>query len=272
MNIFSHFNKQHAVDVTAFLGQWPHRLTLSTEGSDLTEMADQYGIDRFCVSHIASIFGHDTWTGNEALLTESSKDERLWPFVILNPQEEAWSRELAWAADQGAKGIRLLPGYHGYELSHLVHSGFIAEVKKYKMPLQIMIRLEDERLHHPRFQVDVLPLHTVAELLIEAGNTPILLGGLRPSEWETIRRHLPVDQSFDHVYGDLWYANGPLAVMEFICQQGWAKHFVYGSCAPIQTAEATMLQLATANISEQDRYDLCRGNSLRFLGIPEKVL
>jgi hypothetical protein len=51
-----------------------------------------------------------------------------------------------------------------------------------------------------------------------------------------------------------------------LCLKGFARRLAYGSCAPIQTAEATALQLATAQIGGAELEAICRGNAVRFLG------
>lgn len=71
------FIEQKAVDLTAFLGQWPTRLQVNASASDLSAMADRFNLEGMCVSHFASIFGFDTRSGNEALFAETAEDSRL---------------------------------------------------------------------------------------------------------------------------------------------------------------------------------------------------
>ena len=82
---FQPLRKQGAIDLIAFLGQWPNRLLSYASVSDLIAMADRYELTGICVSHIASVHGHDTRSGNEALFVAATADERLWPFAMLNP-------------------------------------------------------------------------------------------------------------------------------------------------------------------------------------------
>jgi predicted TIM-barrel fold metal-dependent hydrolase len=261
------FSELQPVDVTAFIGQWPSRLQTNAAAEDLLAMADHFRLTAMCVSHIASIFGHDTRSGNEALFKETAKDERLLPFPIINPSEVFWRKELQWAVDSGAKGIRLVPGYHRYHLVDRQVKEMIAEVKSLKIPLHICARLEDERVQNSFSQANSVPTHMIAETLTILENHPAVISGLRESEWDEVVRFIPSGINKGLMFCDLWFTNGPISVISSICKRGRTATFVYGSCTPIQTAMATAYQLETANISEAERCGLCRENALRFLGL-----
>ncbi|MEF3302679.1 amidohydrolase family protein [Paenibacillus sp. GYB003] len=261
------FAAERAVDLTAFIGQWPFRLPVRASAGDLSAMADRLGLGALCVSHIASIFGFDTRTGNEELLRETAGDERLLPFAIVNPAEAGWERELDWAAGAGARGIRLVPGYHRYGLAEAAAAGLVDRLARYGLPLHLCVRLEDERLVHPRYPVVPVPFHEVAELLRRAGELPVILSGLRASEWKSVAEHLNDGEQADRVLLDLWFANGPIGVVASLCRGNAWTRFGYGSCAPIQVPEATALQLAAADIAPERRAALCRGNAAALLGL-----
>ncbi|GAA3400956.1 amidohydrolase family protein [Paenibacillus hodogayensis] len=264
------FAAEKAIDLTAFMGQWPARLSVRASADDLSAMADRLGLGALCVSHIASIFGFDTREGNEELFRETAGDSRLWPFAIVNPDEAGWEQELEWAAGAGARGIRIVPGYHRYSLASPQALDLVKRLESYRLPLHICLRLEDERLVHPRLPVSQIPPHEVAELLRQAGSLPIVLSGLRAHEWAGIAEHLNDDERAQReklVLLDLWFANGPIGVIASLCLNGSSSRLGYGSCAPIQVPEATALQLAAADITPEHRTALCRGNASTLLGL-----
>ena len=261
------FLAENAIDTTAFLGTWPWRLQASAGPSDLGALADRLGLAGMCVSHIAAIFGFDTRSGNEALWEVAASDERLWPFAVLNPLAPRVEKDLAWAVSNGARGVRLTPGYHGYQVSGPACADLITGVGQGGLPAHVCVRLDDERLRHPRFSAEDVPVHELAELIRAHPGQPLVLSGLRSSEWDEVRAHLNTAADLSHVVVDLWYVNGPAQVVHRICAENQADHYAYGSAAPIQTATATALQLATADISPADRAQLCRGNAERILGL-----
>lgn len=261
------FKAERAIDLTVFMGQWPTRLSIRATAADLSAMADRFGLGGMCVSHIGSLFGFDTRTGNEELFRETAADERLWPFALLNPAEPGWERELDWAAREGARGVRLAPGYHRYSLRSPQAAELAAALGEYRLPLQVAVRLEDERLVHPRYPVAAVQPHEVAELLRLTGDTPVLLSGLRAREWSGVAELLNDGHRTDRVLLDLWFTNGPIGAIASLCRGGMTDRLAYGSNAPIQVPEATALQLAAADIAAEQRAALCRGNAVRLLGL-----
>src|SRR5690606_26716292 len=151
------------------------------------------------------------------LFRESASDDRLWPFAILNPAEAGWEQELEWEEKEGARGIRLAPGYHRYSLQSQQVESLIARVRSSGLPMHVCIRLEDERLVHPRFPVCVPDFHEIAEFLRVSSGIPVILSGLRAREEGLIREHFN-DGHDDHglVLLDLWFTNGPLAAIETV--------------------------------------------------------
>ncbi|TMV43597.1 hypothetical protein FE783_34965 [Paenibacillus mesophilus] len=267
MRLLEPFAAQRAIDLTAFIGQWPTRLQIRMDTAELSAMADRFGLEGVCVSHIASIFGFDTRSGNEALFKETSDDGRLWPFAILDPTEPGWELELDWAIREGARGVRLVPGYHCYSLLHPEASRFAHAVAAAGLPLHVCVRLEDERLRHPRLQTMAVPYHELAEFIRPHPAVPIVLSGLRYQEWYSISAHLNDGEIADRVLLDMWFTNGPIAAVADICQSDVSARIGYGSCAPIQTPEATVLQIAAAAIGEESRAALSRGNAARVFGL-----
>ncbi|BBI36276.1 amidohydrolase family protein [Cohnella abietis] len=265
MNIMlDRFTRYGAIDLLAFVGQWPDRQALRADAGELTDMADRLGLRAICVSHLSSVLGHDTRTGNEELFAAVSKDVRLWPFPIVNPLEAGWKEELDWAVSMGARGIRLVPGYHGYGLREDGVQELLDEVGKHQLPLQICTRLQDERLQHRLLLVDAVNLHELAELIMAANGHPLLISGLRDQERDLVMRNVASDSKIHQVLFDLWFCNGPLAVIASICRAGLAQSYAYSSCTPLQTAEATALQLASGDIEEEERIDLIYGNAMRL--------
>ncbi|MDF2718365.1 MAG: hypothetical protein K0R28_5290 [Paenibacillus sp.] len=225
------FTKERAIDLTAFMGQWPTRLQIRASTEDLIAMADRLGLSAMCVSHIASIFGFDTRSGNEELFR------------------------------------RLVPGYHGYSLASPEVAELIARLSGRHLTLHICARLEDDRLVHPRFPIVPVPFHEIAELLRLTEDMPVILSGLRAREWDSVSEHLNAGHRTDKVMLDLWFTNGPIGAIASLSRGSLTKRLGYGSCFPIQVPEATALQLAAADIGADKRAALCRGNAAGLLGI-----
>jgi len=264
--VLERFKELGAIDLLAFLGEWPDRLALRAGPDELSAMADRLRLRGICVSHISSVLGHDTRTGNEALFAAAERDKRLWPFAILNPTEPGWEEELAWAAEKGARGIRLAPGYHGYGLRDAAVAALLPAARLHGLPLQVCVRLQDERLQHRRLRAEPVELHEVAELISAAAGHPLIVSGLRDHERDAVMRFGEARWPRGKVLFDLWFCNGPIAVISSLCRSGLTEWHGYSSCAPLHTPEATAFQLAGAAIPETDRAALCFSNALSLLG------
>lgn len=258
------FVRQRAIDATAFIGQWPFRLTSATSVGQLAGYADRYGLAGLCLSHLASLFGFDTRTGNEALFAEAAADPRCWPFAVIDPSEFGWQRELDWAVAEGAKGIRIAPGFHGYRLTDPSVGDLVAATGAVGLPLHVLIRLDDERVRHPRFRVDDPTTVEIAQFLQPAANERrIVVSGVNHWQWTEIDGLL--GGVGPGVLGDLWFVNGPLGVVDTLVAGGAGGRFCFGSGTPVQAAAATALQLAAARIGDDELAALCAGNLTALL-------
>lgn len=253
------FREGGAVDTTCFAGAWPSRLAATANGGELTDYADRFGLSALWVSHLASFFGFDTRTGNESLLDVCAADNRLRPFLVVNPAEPGWERELDWARSVGAQGIRLSPGYHCYELNTGPVDELRAAAHEVALPLHVLLRLDDQRVRHPHVQVVESRVDQLADFLRPAGRAAdIVVSGLNRGEWGELQGHLGGDA--EGVLADLWFVNGPTGVVDEIGREGLQERFCFGSAYPVQTPEATALQLCVADLSPGQRHAIFRGN------------
>jgi len=250
------FGEQGAIDTTCHLGQWPYRLTAAATADDLRAYAARHGLRALWVSHLATLTGFDTRTGNEALRRACDADPLFRLFAVVDPGAPTWRRELAWAADAGFAGVRLAPGDHGTPPAAL--GPVLAEAAEHDLPVQILFRLDDPRVRHPRSSARDLEIHELADVVRGAPVNPLVLSGLNRLERVELGRHLG-DAVPAHVLLDLWHVNGPAFVGDT-----WGEEpgrWVFGSGFPVQTPEATMLQLATAALDDATRARIAWGNA-----------
>lgn len=262
------FAAQRGIDLTAFLGTSPWRLQASHGVADLTRLADRLGLEGLCVSQLASVYGFDTRSGNEVLFEQVSSDDRLWAHPVINPSETGWEREMSWAAEAGARGVRVLPGYHGYRLTDPVVSALIDAVRDFDLPLHVSTILDDPRVRHPRYAVDPVEMADIADFLRVSTGVATVLSGLRTTDWDIVASHLDHGHDASRVLVDLWFVNGPAGVIADLWQHGMGELFAFGSCTPVQAAIATAYQVGAAAISEDQRRDLAGDNARRVLVDP----
>src|SRR5262249_32389141 len=72
----------------------------------------------------------------------------LVPFGSVNPAGPDWEEDLRRCHEQyQMRGVRLYPAYHGYALEHPEFVRLIAEAARRNLLVEIVIGLEDERVH-----------------------------------------------------------------------------------------------------------------------------
>lgn len=263
----ANFAAQQGIDVTAFLGTSPWRVQAGHDVADLGRLADRLGLEGLCVSHLASVYGFDTRSGNEVLFDQVASDKRFWAHPVINPSETGWEQELSWAAATGARGVRVLPGYHGYRITDPAVDALIDAVRDLDLPLHLSMILEDPRVRHPRYLVDPVEMADIADFLRAAADVATVLSGLRTMDWAIVQSHLDHGHDLSRVLADLWFVNGPTGVIADSVAEGSGERWAFGSCTPVQAAIATAYQVGAADISDDQRRDLAGGNARRVLGL-----
>ena len=233
-----------ATDTTCFVGQWPYRLSSAVDADGLRAYADRLGIRTIWVSHLASLFGFDTRTGNEAVLAACAADPLFRVFATIDPRDATWPDELDDAVRAGARGVRVAPGFHRYEVG-LVRS-VIDACLRHGVPLQLIVRLDDARVRHPLSPAVDPEVHRIADLVRDSPALPLLVSGLNRAEGIELQRHLG-DDAPEWLRLDLWHVNGPTHVADTLGDD--PERWVFGSAFPVQTPEATALQLAASALS-----------------------
>jgi len=264
--VLSTFREEGATDVTCHLGSWPSRLRTAASVADLRAYAARHGLRSMWVSHLSCLFAFDTRTGNEELLATCGQEDLFEVFAVLNPLERTWRAELGELLGRGAVGVRIAPSHLGHPLAAAVELAHACRERG--VPLQVLVRLDDARVRHPRHAGDDPTTHEIAAFLKAARGTRLVISGLRRDEWADVVTHLPgsvleVDSVLEHVVCDLWHVNGPFRVADALAadRHRWA----FGSGFPVQTPEATILQLAASDLSPEVRRAITVGNAATAL-------
>ena len=253
------FSRYGAIDTTCHLGQWPHRLNMSASEHDLSAYAERHLLEAVWVSHLAALFGFDTRTGNEDCLRRCLDIAVLRPMAVINPVEATWEQEMGWAVEMGFHGIRIAPGYHGYGLEDMVEVARATAAES--MVLQILFRLDDERVRHPQSPARDVAVTDAVKLVRAVPDATLLISGLNWGGWQELTDGLD-GQVPPTVHADFWHVNGPFGVPESLAED--PERWVFGSGYPVQSPEPTMLQVTASLLAEPVRAAIVRDNALRI--------
>src|SRR5690606_38902441 len=95
-----------------------------------------------------------------------------------------WRAELDWAVAAGFSGVRLAPGFHGGPGASWVadYLDVAAACADRAVTCQLLVRLDDPRVRHPRSQVTDLDVRDIAEFIRAAPRLPLVASGLNAYE------------------------------------------------------------------------------------------
>jgi len=103
------------------------------------------------------------------LLTEECRtrgDGMLIPIGSVNPAAPDWEEDLRRCHEQHRMpGVRLYPAYHGYTLDHPQFTRLLADAAKRGLLIQIVLRMEDERVHHQAISIGAVNVSPLVDVL-----------------------------------------------------------------------------------------------------------
>lgn len=137
------------VDANAFIGDWPFH-PVEGEPEELLARMDRKGVDKALVSSIRSVFSRNVMHGNDELFDAvAGHEDRLIPVATIDPSYTKWREDMETCLDRGAKAVKLLPTYHGYDLDEDPVFDLLDLAADRGVPVIFAAALEDLRKAHP---------------------------------------------------------------------------------------------------------------------------
>lgn len=245
------------IDTNAHLGHWPFRQLAHSDAEGFLRLMDGFGVTQAWVGAFEGVFYRDCGAANRGLLAEiAGHEDRLVPWVTLNPAFPGWEDDLAEAAAAGLVGVRLYPNYHRYTLADERCLDLLAALEEQGVPVAIYHKLVDERLHHwhcvvPPTEMVLGPLAArFPELTIIACGVSLL--GLA---------QLPTN-----VYVETSRIEG-IAGVAALAETIGVDRVLFGSHAPYFYLEAALLKMVESGLDEEAQQAVFHRNAQRVLGV-----
>ncbi len=262
-------------DVNAWVGTWPFRSLRSNTPTRLVERLDRSGIRWAAVSSIEAIFHRNAEPANRKLIEEiRGCRERLIPIATINPTYIKWERDLAECLRLGMRGVRLFPGYHGYEIDGEEAVRVASACRELGIPVLIPQRVEDPRQRHWMDPGRTVDLGCVANLIAAVPGAVYIIqnarGVPRSPLWQRSElRDLAwyVDLSLSEVDYQLHTNVRSMRDLADLIDQGGANHLLFGTHLPFSYAGPALVKRAILGVDPKTLEQISYKKALELFGI-----
>jgi uncharacterized protein len=195
----------------------------------------------------------------------------LIPIGSVNPAWPGWEDDLRECHEQHRMpGVRLYPMYHSYALDHPEFARLLVAAAKRKMLVQIVLRLEDERVHHPAVVVESVDVSPLVGLLKSLPDAKVQLinsaGPLLGKNVAALVKETPV--TFDIAATEGNGGVGRVIEGKNYSYQGAIpeERLLFGSHAPYFPCESALLKLFESPLRLEQLHLLMHANARRLMG------
>ncbi len=166
------------VDSNVHLFSWPFRRLKYDRTEALVRKLRRHRITEAWAGSFEAVQHKQLDAANRRLADECRErgGGLLVPIGSVNPVWPDWEEDLRRCHEQyRMPGIRLYPAYHGYELNHPEVLRLLVEAARRGLLVQIAIRMEDERVHHPSLVAPVVSASPLPEVLVKVPDARVQL-------------------------------------------------------------------------------------------------
>ena len=250
---------QTIIDVNASLGNWPFRALRNNTPEGMLSLMDANGISKAWVASFDCVLNREPKTANIALAESVTPHrDRLIPFAAVNPSFPTWERDIDFYLDElGMAGVRTYPNYHQYALDDDCFGELLACVRGRAVPLQIAVRVADERMHHPLAKVPAVEIPKFERQLARAGEAKVIFINVRHNEFPSVAQ---LAQQTPNIFVEISHAEtvgGVTGVLERLGQ----SQVMFGTHSPLLYPVSAILKLREADITDEQTASICSGNA-----------
>jgi predicted TIM-barrel fold metal-dependent hydrolase len=252
------------VDVNVHLSRWPFRRLPCDETPELVDKLKRCGVREAWAGSFDGLLHRDV-AGVNARLAEECKAHGaglLVPFGSVNPTLPDWQEDVRRCHEEhGMPGIRLHPGYHGYQLAEPVFAELLTLAERRGLIVQLAVRMEDPRTHHPLLKVPDVDLQPLADLLRDRPNLRlVILNGLRTLGTSVLRRLIDAG----NVSFEIAMLEGMGGLADLV-RNVPLERVLFGSHFPFFYLESALLKLRESQLAPAEIEAVSHGNAERLL-------
>jgi predicted TIM-barrel fold metal-dependent hydrolase len=165
-------------DINCGSGAWPFRPTPPADAPALERLLRAEGITRACAYPLEAYLWPDPQEANELRLPQLAQSPFFVPSAVLNPTLPGWRKSYTRCRGEwGVPMVRIVPGYHLYELGHESVDQLAEQLAADGIALGVYVRAEDKRMQNPIAKVPPTPIDDVVALARRHPGTRVVVFG-----------------------------------------------------------------------------------------------
>lgn len=250
------------IDSNVNLSRWPFRRLPGDDTASLVQHLRSRDVSQAWASSYDALLHEDIGSVNARLAADCrSAPEFLIPFGTVNVRLPDWREDLRRCAEElEMPGIRLFPGYQGYELRNPAIPELFGDAAGRGLLVQIVVKMEDERTQNPAAQVPPLDLRLLPDLVASADGLRLQILNYRPTGdfSEAARLARAGDVYFDT--GMVESANGLRKLLDVVP----LERVLFGSHSPFFYFESNRLKIRESNLTDEEAAAVLHGNARKL--------
>ena len=235
------------VDVNVNLSRWPFRRLVFDETAALVGKLRRNQVIQAWAGSFDGLLHRDVAAVNSHLATECQNkgDGLLCPVGTVNPMLPDWQEDLRRCHEvHGMHAVRINPNYHGYRLDDAACDALFRLAGERQMIIQLALKMEDVRTHHPLMQVPTVDVRPLAALVARHPNVRLIV----MNNYGTIRGDAAARLAqAGQVYFEISHAE-QVGALEKLVKQVSHERVLFGSHFPFFNLEATLLKFRESQL------------------------
>ncbi|GIW95512.1 MAG: hypothetical protein KatS3mg110_3553 [Pirellulaceae bacterium] len=258
------------IDTNVYFFDWPFRPLKYSDPRRLYEKLKRHQVEKAWAGSFEAVWYKQLDAANRRLASDCRKYDGFFvPFGSVNPVGPDWREDLRRCQEEyQMPGIRLFPGYHGYRGDEREVAALFEEAADRGLLVQIVLKLEDERVHHPATRIGQPDLSAFATTLARFPQLRVQL-----LQSDAVLRHSALHALLElpNLVFDISSLEGQAGLRRLIdgnYGQGHSRiavqKLLFGSHVPLFPVESALLKLFESSLSRDEAVAIMRENALRW--------
>ncbi|QDU07642.1 amidohydrolase family protein [Gimesia aquarii] len=234
-------------DTNVYLSRWPFRRLPNDETPALIKKLKQNQISQGFAGSFDGLLHKDIRSVNQRLSDDckSFGSGTLIPIGSINLNLPNWEADvIACHEELAMPGLRLHPNYHQYQLSDDKVNKLFAMASERKLFIQIAMRMEDDRTHHPLMRIPDVKFEALPDLMKQHDQLQVtILNGmksLRGAKLTSLTENPNLTVEIAMLEG--------VGGIEKLMKQVPYQQILFGSYAPFFYLESSLNKLKESNL------------------------